>query len=228
MAVWFSSVKSVQPQPLASDWSTLKELLSMHEENAEKAFGALWSPVTYYDNTTRGNRNVRFVEALVVDIDGASLDACRLDGLEWFAYSTYSHTVDDPHYHLVLPLDERVPGGLWRAVWLELVERLNLPADPQTKDPARLFYLPQHPSDGDFEFHEGSGRLLTVDWSWDEIESQPLVRTASNPRSVGGGFDVLSEAWWAAGDAGRWAGLQGRELHVAMRDEFRRLISEVK
>lgn len=228
MAVWFSSVKSIQPQPLASDWATLKELLSMHEENAEKASGTLWSPVTYYDNTTRGNRNVRFVEALVVDIDGASLEACRLDGLEWFAYSTYSHTVDDPHYHLVLPLDERVPGGLWRAVWLELVERLNLPADPQTKDPARLFYLPQHAPDADFEFHEGSGRLLTVEWSWDETQSQPSVRTARNPRKVHDGAEMLSEAWWAGGNADRWAGLSGDAYHAAVLADWERLYSQLK
>lgn len=228
MAVWFSSVKSIQPQSLASDWATLKELLSMHEENAEKALGALWSPVTYYENTTRGNRNVRFVEALVVDIDGASLEACRLDGLEWFAYSTYSHTVDDPHYHLVLPLDERVPGGLWRAVWLELVERLNLPADPQTKDPARLFYLPQHAPNADFEFHEGSGRLLTVEWSWDETQSQPSVRTARNPRKVRAGAEMLSEAWWAGGNADRWAGLEGRELYRAMLADWEGLYSQLK
>lgn len=228
MAVWFSSVKSIQPQPLASDWATLKELLLMHEENAEKASGALWSPVTYYENTTRGNRNVRFVEALVVDIDGASLEACRLDGLEWFAYSTYSHTVDDPHYHLVLPLDERVPGGLWRAVWLELVERLNLPADPQTKDPARLFYLPQHAPNADFEFHEGSGCLLTVEWSWDETQSQPSVRTARNPRTVRAGAEMLSEAWWAGGNADRWGRLEGRELYRAMLADWEGLYSQLK
>jgi len=229
MAVWFSSVKAVQPQPLASSWSQLKELLMFHEENEVKSAGALWSPVTYYENTTRGNRNVRFVESLVVDLDGSSFESARLDGLEWFAYSTYSHRLDDPHYHLVLPLAERVPAGLWRAVWLEMVERLNLPADPQTKDPARLFYLPQHAPDTPFEFHEGSGVLLDTSFDWDEVHSsQPVVNRARNPRRVRAGAEMLSEAWWAAGNDKRWADLQGVELYRAAHDEFRRLILEVK
>ena len=86
MAVLFKSVKSVYPRRIASDWAGLKELLAFHEENPCKQDGALWSPVEYYPGTTRGNRNVRFVEALVVDMDGDGFDECRLDGLEWFAF----------------------------------------------------------------------------------------------------------------------------------------------
>ena len=229
MAVWFSSVKAVQPQPLASSWSQLKELLLFHEENEVKSAGALWSPVTYYENTTRGNRNVRFVESLVVDLDGSSFESARLDGLEWFAYSTYSHRLDDPHYHLVLPLAERVPAGLWRAVWLEMVERLNLPADPQTKDPARLFYLPQHAPDAPFEFHEGSGVLLDTSFDWDDVHSsRPVVRQARNPRRVRAGAEMLSESWWASADVSCWAGLEGKELYRVMLAEWESLYSQLK
>lgn len=229
MAVWFSSVKAVQPQPLASSWSQLKELLSFHEENEVKSAGALWSPVTYYENTTRGNRNVRFVESLVVDLDGSSFESARLDGLEWFAYSTYSHRLDDPHYHLVLPLAERVPAGLWRAVWLEMVERLNLPADPQTKDPARLFYLPQHAPDAPFDFHEGSGVLLDTSFDWDDVHSsQPVVHQARNNRRVRAGAEMLSEAWWASADVSCWAGLEGKELYRVMLAEWESLYSQLK
>ena len=46
-----------------------------------------------------------------------------------------------PHYHLVLPLAEKVPASLWRVVWQELHDRIGLVGDPQTKDPARIFYL---------------------------------------------------------------------------------------
>lgn len=230
MSVYFDSVKSIQPKPFASDWATLKELLSIHEENPTKSTGALWSPVTYYKDTTRGNKNVRSVEALVVDMDGASFESCRLDGLEWFAYSTYSHSLTDPHYHLVLPLAEPVPTGWWRSVWLEMVERLNLPADPQTKDAARLFYLPQHAPDAVFEFHEGFGALLDTSIGWSEADGfvDRSVRTARNPRKVRAGAEMTSEAWWNAGNGERWAGLQGRELYRVAHDEFRRLMLEVK
>jgi putative DNA primase/helicase len=234
MAVLFKSVKSIYPCRIASDWDGLRELLAFHEENAVKQAGALWSPVEYYPGTTRGNRNVRFVEALVVDMDGAGFDECRLDGLEWFAYSTYSHRFDDPHYHLVLPLAERVPASLWRAVWQELVDRLRLPADPATKDPARLFYLPQHAPDQPFEFHEGSGRLLDADWDWDVL-SQPYElpvagsrRSASNKRRVvhdsdGLVFAVTSDDWWERGDASRFGGLTGPALYQEALRQFREL-----
>lgn len=234
MAVLFKSVKSIYPRRIASDWLGLKELLSFHEENPVKQAGALWSPVEYYGGTTRGNRNVRFVEALVVDMDGDGFDGCRLDGLEWFAYSTYSHRLDDPHYHLVLPLSERVPAGLWRVMWQELVGRLRLPADPATKDPARLFYLPQHAPDQPFEFHEGSGRLLDVDWDWDvlsepyELPKSGRQRSVPNKRRVvddvdGLAFAVLSDDWWERGDASRFAGLSGSALYREALRQFREL-----
>jgi hypothetical protein len=230
MAVLFRDVKSIYPKPLASSWVQLKELLSFHEENAEKAAGALWSPVEYDLGTTRGNRNVRFVEALVVDMDGEAFDHARLDGLEWFAYSTYSHRLDDPHYHLVLPLAEKVPASLWRVVWAELHDRIGLVGDPQTKDPARIFYLPQHAPDQPFEFHEGHGVLLDSSFRLDvEVASNPVsprARQPRQPRQRRAGSEVLSEAWWNAPvDISRWGGLTGKALYSAMLDEFNALLN---
>ena len=228
MAVLFKNVKSIYPKPLASSWEQLKELLSFHEENPDKVAGALWSPVEYDAGTTRGNRNVRFVEALVVDMDGEAFDDARLDGLEWFAYSTYSHRLDDPHYHLVLPLAEKVPASLWRAVWAELHDRIGLVGDPQTKDPARIFYLPQHAPDQPFEFHEGHGSLLDSSFTLDvEVASNPVAprsKQVRQPRQRRAGAEVMSEAWWNAPiDISRWDGLTGQALYTAMLVEFRAL-----
>jgi putative DNA primase/helicase len=222
MAVLFKNVKSVYPKPLASSWQQLKELLSFHEENAVKAAGALWSPVEYDLGTTRGNRNVRFVEALVVDMDGEAFDEAQLDGLEWFAYSTYSHRLDDPHYHLVLPLAEKVPASLWRVVWAELHDRIGLVGDPQTKDPARIFYLPQHAPDQPFEFHEGHGVLLDSSFRLDvEVASNPVSPRSKQVRQRRAGSEMMSEAWWNAPvDISRWDGLSGKALYSAMLDEF--------
>jgi putative DNA primase/helicase len=225
MAVLFKDVKSIYPKRFASSWEQLKELLSFHEENAVKAAGALWSPVEYDLGTTRGNRNVRFVEALVVDMDGEAFDEARLDGLEWFAYSTYSHRLDDPHYHLVLPLAEKVPASLWRVVWQELHDRINLRGDEATKDPARIFYLPQHAPDQPFEFHEGHGVLLDSSF---RLDVEPVINPVSprskqvrQPRARRAGAEILSEAWWNEPvDISRWDGLSEKALYSAMLDEF--------
>ena len=225
MAVLFANTKSIYPKRFASSWEQLKELLSFHEENPEKVSGALWSPVEYDPGTTRGNRNVRFVEALVVDMDGEAFDHARLDGLEWFAYSTYSHRLDDPHYHLVLPLAEKVPASLWRVVWGELHDRIGLVGDPQTKDPARIFYLPQHAPDQPFEFHEGHGVLLDSSF---RLDVEPVINAVSprskqvrQPRQRRAGAEILSEVWWNEPvDISRWDGLSGKALYAAMLDEF--------
>jgi len=228
MAVLFKDLKSIHPKPLASSWDDLKELLAFHEENPVKQAGSLWSPVEYDAGTTRGNRNVRFVEALVVDMDSEAFDNARLDGLEWFAYSTYSHRLDDPHYHLVLPLAEKVPASLWRVVWAELHDRIGLVGDPQTKDPARIFYLPQHAPNQPFEFHEGHGALLDSSFTLDvQVASNsvaPRAKQVRQPRQRRAGAEVLSEAWWNAPvDISRWDGLLGKDLYSAMLKEFRAL-----
>ena len=225
MAVLFKNVKSIYPKPLASSWDDLKELLSFHGENPVKQAGSLWSPVEYDAGTTRGNRNVRFVEALVVDMDSEAFDNAQLDGLEWFAYSTYSHRLDDPHYHLVLPLAEKVPASLWRVVWSELHDRIGLVGDPQTKDPARIFYLPQHAPDQPFEFHEGHGAFLDTDF---RLDVEPVTNSVSprskqvrQPRTKQVRDDVYSESWWNAPvDISRWDGMSEKELFTAALDEF--------
>jgi putative DNA primase/helicase len=158
-------------------------------------------------------------------MDSEAFDDARLDGLEWFAYSTYSHRLDDPHYHLVLPLAEKVPASLWRVVWEELHQRIGLVGDPQTKDPARIFYLPQHAPDAIFEFHEGHGALLDSSFTLDaEVAPNPVLPRAKQvrqPRARRAGSEVLDEDWWNAPvDISRWDGLSGKALYSAMLDEF--------
>jgi hypothetical protein len=158
-------------------------------------------------------------------MDGEAFDEARLDGLEWFAYSTYSHRLDDPHYHLVLPLAEKVPASLWRVVWQELHERINLRGDEATKDPARIFYLPQHAPDQPFEFHEGHGVLLDSSF---RLDVEPVINPVSprskqvrQPRALRAGAEILSEAWWNEPvDISRWDGLSEKALYSAMLDEF--------
>jgi len=231
MVVYFDSVKSVQPKPFASNWDDLKERLMHHEENAKKSDGALWSPVEYYPGRTRGNTAVRFIEALVVDMDGESFANANLDGFEYLAYSTYSHRLDDPHYHLVLPLAERVPAGLWRAVWQDLHERINLQGDPATKDPARIFYLPQHSPDQPFEFHEQSGAFIDTNFDYEPVinPTPGSPRQSAQPRRKRTVRVEMNDAWWdAAEPSSRYAHLEGQAMWKAMADDFRVMVAEYR
>ena len=225
MAVLFKNVKSIYPKPLASSWEQLRDLLAFHEENAAKTDGALWSPVEYYPSTTRGNRNVRFIEALVVDMDGESFREARLDGLEWFAYTTWSHRPNDEHWHLVLPLKDPVPAHRWAEVWTRLHERINVVGDPATKDPARIFYLPQHPV-GRFDWSSrkyGHGEFL--DAGLGELFVPPRLHVARMPRTVKSHNQAKyywqDEAWWnEPQDLSRFAGMTQQQVAVALRSEF--------
>ena len=122
-------------------------------------------------------------------------------------------------------LAEKVPASLWRVVWSELHDRIGLVGDPQTKDPARIFYLPQHAPDQPFEFHEGHGQLLDSSF---RLDVEPVVNPVSprskqvrQPRQRRAGSEVLDEAWWNAPvDISRWGGLSGKALYSAMLDEF--------
>ena len=228
MAVLFKNVKSIYPKPLASSWEQLKELLSLHEENPVKAAGALWSPVEYDPGTTRGNRNVRFVEALVVDMDGEAFDHARLDGLEWMAYTTWSHRPGDEHWHLVLPLKDPVPADRWTEVWTSLHERINVVGDPATKDPARIFYLPQYQMGRAPDRRFGHGERL--DAGLGELFVPPRLHVGRMPQAVQSSkrHYALTEEWWTEpADLSRFAGLTQDQVHSRLRAEWRELTKDI-
>jgi hypothetical protein len=107
-----------------------------------------------------------------------------------------------------------------------LHERLNLVGDPQTKDPARLFYLPQHAPGETFEFHEGRGVLLDTDFSWDVVEQpRPIKsREVRQPRSRSHGSYLLTEEFWNEPPrVWSWTGLEGEAKWDAVITEFRAL-----
>ena len=190
-AVRFPSVKARHPQPYAHDWSALRQRLLQHEERSDKYAGDLYSPVTYAEGTTRGNANVLTVNALVIDLDGEALETAlpKLTDLEWVAYTTYSHSDTDPHWHLVLPLEHPVPADEWEAVWSHTHQRLGLVGDPACKDPARIFFLPQHAPNAVWRVLYGDGRLLKPIRG--TIQHRPK-RKPSERKPI----RVEPESWW--------------------------------
>jgi len=220
-AVKFHDIKSNQPRNFAISWNGLSALLTISVPNSDKTQRELWSPVTYLPNTTRGNRNVDQVTCLVVDMDGEAFDHAKLDGLEYLAYTTWSHTDNDQHWHLVLPLAYPVPAYRWHEVWTRLHERINVVGDPQTKDPARIFYRPQHKPLATPRLKMQSGAFIDP-----QLDERFVAQRRPNPRAYQSRKKRYweDEAWWnEPQDLSRFDGLTQSEIAGRLLVEFRDL-----
>ena len=205
-AVQFPGLRDTRPQHLAAGWPALVEQLSHHAVREDKLQGSLWSPVDYRPGTTRSNRNVTQVHAFVADLDGTNLDAVssRLAGLEWHAYTTYSHRGDKPSWHVVVPLASPVAAPDWRRAWLTIRQHLRA-GDEQTCDASRAYFLPQrHP---DREAHIAHSFGAWLDW-----RDLPAVDVPSRvSRQIVPGQGVVIN-WDDVEEPAELMGLEGQEL----------------
>ena len=229
-AVKFRHIKDNEPRKFAISWDGLSALLQISIANDDKTQRELWSPVTYLPNTTRGNRNVDQVTCLVVDMDGEAFDHARLDGLEYLAYTTWSHTPDDQHWHLVLPLKYPVPADRWHEVWTRLHERINVVGDPQTKDPARIFYRPQHKPLTTPDIKIGFGEYLDpcLEQESDFFRPHPSHRSRiHNPKTTstrGHQHFAMNPKWWdEPADISRFDGLSETQILCKIGQEWQEL-----
>lgn len=232
-AVRFDYLKSVIPKPMATSWEQLSTLLMRNKETKRKDQRALWSPVIYMPDTTRGNNNVHSVTCLVVDMDGEAFDYARLDGLEYHAYTTWSHQPNDPHWHLVLPLKNPVPADRWSSIWASLHEQINVVGDPATKDPARIFYLPQHAPGTLPGRRIQQGRRLDAEIS--DLVSLPKTFQAPSMETVRARHGaqkrtrapmpkVVDPAWWNSPcENDPYEGMTEREALLKFRQEWNEL-----
>ena len=226
--VGFPSVKSVYPKTIAESWMQFASMLGKHEEHDKKSDGSLYSPVTYREYTTRGNRNVSHIWALVADLDGEAFENCDIGSYIHFAYTTWSHREDNPHWHVVIPFEQAVPVENWEEVWHETHHRLGLKGDPATKDPARIFYLPQHEPGQPFRTHHSGWRF--IDPTITDIAAPtrtfntPNIRSTRQPRSGKAMRCVQDPKWWDAPvDLSQYDGMSQGEIHADMKREWAEL-----
>jgi len=226
--VGFPSVKSVYPKTIAESWMQFASMLGKHEEHDKKSDGSLYSPVTYREYTTRGNRNVSHIWALVADLDGEAFENCDIGSYIHFAYTTWSHREDNPHWHVVFPFEQAVPVDNWEEVWHETHQRLGLKGDPATKDPARIFYLPQHEAGQPFRTHHSGWRF--IDPTITDIAAPtrtfntPNIRSTRQTRSGKWARIVQDPKWWDAPvDLSQYDGMTQQEIHRDMQREWAEL-----
>jgi hypothetical protein len=228
MTVRFKNVKDTRPTPFGETWLELVEVLSKHVERENKLEGSLWSPAIYSDGAKRGNIGVQAMSAFVADLDGEALDNARerLNRYRHCAYTTYSHATGDEHWHVVVPFAHEVGAGSWRSVWQWCHRELGLNGDEVTFDLARIYFLPQHPPQGQWEFIQHEGELLEPPplLAW-----QPSKQRPGRPRQHQTLSVLLTEAWWNEPvDLSRWEGLSGKALYTQMLKEWQELRSRLE
>lgn len=157
-------------------WPELVAMLTTHRRSRCAAVpcpgrcaaknGPAWSPVDIVER--RRNENVRAITVGVFDLDhltGDQVDKLELDlrGYSWILHSTHSSKPGDVCLRLVLPFSRPVQPQEWAAVRSAIVDGLALPADPATRDLARLYYLPDAPEGTEPLQGNSEGELIDVD-----------------------------------------------------------------
>ena len=143
--------------------------------------------------------NVVCRSALVYDLDDATPEfiAALAERIPYkgAAYSTHSHTPDNPRIRVVLPTardmtpDEHNAVSRFTAQTLGILEMV----DPCSFEPHQLMYWPSVPADGEFLFTELEGELIDPDAvlaehpEWRDCSLLPTTPKESTAKKVRGG-----------------------------------------
>lgn len=141
----------------------------------------LITPAVFKPNTTRKNENViAWAGWAAVDVDDVAFDGDLEDELRhrfgdynYVCYSTASSSDAVPKFRLVFHLGAEVEQSRIKHFWYALNKELQEIGDPQTKDLARMYYVPAtYSSANNFIFHN-DGEPLDIDyllarWPYDE------------------------------------------------------------
>lgn len=120
-----------------------------HEVRKDKD-GEGFSPVSYRAGTTRGKYNVDLAYGVGLDFDHVTEEQIhtaleKLDGLEYVAYTTFSHTEAEPRLRVIVALAKPIPAQAFPAVWQHLHQLTGSISDESCKDVSRFFYSPARP-----------------------------------------------------------------------------------
>lgn len=155
----FTSITDRIPKARQIDWPTFAAELAQPVVVTDKAQAPCFSPAEFAPGTTRAKDNVIRLHMAVLDIDAIAHDALlKLTedtlapyGLAW--HTTLSHSAKLAstgtwRVRLIMPLIRPVEVADWPQFWDALQSLVGGHADPQCKDPSRLYILPAHyPSD---------------------------------------------------------------------------------
>lgn len=147
----------------------------------------------FLKNGERKNGNVtcRSVGTLDADeiptgVDFISIASKALDGLEYFIYSTHSHTPQNQRYRIVILFSREVSGEEYPAVMRMVVKNIGMDFfDDTTYQANRMMYWASCPSNAEFSFHENEGKALNPDdylglyADWRDVSQWPVSSRVS-------------------------------------------------
>ena len=131
---------------------------------------ALISSAIYGTELKRANKNVIGWESLILDIDDGLDVLERIQNhfklFSYIIYSTANCTIEHLKIRVVIPLDKFAPVDKVHAIWYAANEWCSGVVDTQTKDKARLHYIPaMYTNKGDKYNHIFiSNKGLNLNW----------------------------------------------------------------
>ena len=144
----------------------------------------LITPAVFKPDSTRKNDNVLcWAGWAAVDVDDLVIEGnledvlrARFGDWNYVVYSTASSTVDHPKFRIVFDLGMEVETSKLRHFWYALNQELDSIGDEQTKDLARMYYVPANYSGANNFFFVNSGEPLDLDyvlakWPYDDARN---------------------------------------------------------
>lgn len=141
----------------------------------------LISPAVFEPEAKRRNQHVlAWAGWAAVDVDDIEIDGDvndyvrdRFGDWDYIVYSTASSTVDKPKFRIIFRLAEHIQHAQIKHFWWALNSELDSIGDKQTKDLARMYYIPATYANANNFFYVNSGRPLDVDyllarWPYDD------------------------------------------------------------
>ena len=103
-----------------------------------------------------------------------------LEGVQYFIYSTHSHTPEAPRLRIVIQFDREVSEDEYPALMRMIAKQIGMDNfDDTTYQANRLMFWSSCPSNGEFVFIEKRGTPLKVDSYW---PCTPIGGTSHNGR----------------------------------------------
>ncbi|GEM_PF-1557119 len=132
---------------------------------------------------TRRGKDIALMNGFVGDIDSGKISKeelqAKLNGLEYLAYSSYSHSPTTPMWRFILLYATPVSVAVHEQAYAFLQQMFDGQLDHRCKTPAQLWYTPGCPPDAGpyFEFFTGTGDLF-------DPTSVPVVVAAVVPAAT--------------------------------------------